>query len=285
MMKIEIGTTADYWCSILDERLDSRLDWLKAMGISHIGYEIPFTCTDIDRGLQRLPAAIDEAREKGLAVGSVFPQPWKWTNEATEDPTTVDRLEQVIDALGEVGVPRLLLGCSFRQVTAMSEQERDAHALEIYDNYRRISRRAEASGVKLCTHTSLHEGSLLATPEDLTKFLQEVSSPANGLLFCYVCESDFGRIDDDIRFWKDRIFAVHMRNVRRTPEGTRQMHMSEGGDVEVPSVLQTLSDIGFDGPLIPEHYPLLPGDAGSETATASAVGYLQAELDQLDRSN
>ena len=283
-MEIEIGTTADYWCNIFDDELPSKLDWIASMGVPVVGVALPFAPAELDRSLARLPLAVQEARSRELVAGSIFPDPWRWVDSAVEDPGLVDRLKRLIGAAGQVEIPRILLGPTYLDLGEWSEADVKAFAEKVYAVYQEVSEAAEKANVQLCTHTSFRPGSLWSTPESLNELFEKVPSKANGLLLCFGCEPDLGRIAQDVRLWKDRIYAVHARNIHRTPEKNIMTRLDDG-DIDVPAVLKALDAAGYRGPITPEHYPVFPGKGGRETATAWMVGYLRAQIDSLDRSS
>jgi mannonate dehydratase len=67
-----------------------------------------------------------------------------------------------------------------------------------------------------------------------------------------------------IRSLGDRIHFMHCRNVRRTGERTfvETPHPSRHGDVDMRAVLGALCDIGFSGPMRPDHGRMIWGELG-----------------------
>jgi sugar phosphate isomerase/epimerase len=283
-MEIEIGTTADYWCNIFDDELPSKLDWIKSVGVPVVGVALPFAPAELERSLARLPSVVDEVRSRELVAGSIFPDPWRWADSAVEDPDHVGGLRRLIEAAGQAGIARVLLGPTYLDLSDWPEADKKAFAEKAYAVYQEVSEAAESVNVQLCTHTSFRPGSLWSTPESLNELFEKVPSKANGVLFCFGCEPDLGRIGQDVQLWKDRIYAVHARNIRRMPEKSIMTRLDDG-DIDVPAVLKALDAAGYRGPITPEHYPVFPGKGGPETATAWMVGYLRAQIDSLKRSH
>lgn len=147
---------------------------------------------------------------------------------------------------------------------------------ELWDNLtyflERIVPVAEASGVKMALHPDDPPWPLLGLPRIITsgdaleRVTRVVDSPANGITFC--TGSLGASAADDlpalVRRLKDRIHFVHLRNVLRT--GDRAFHEvphpSPFGSVDMLAVMQALAEIGFDGPVRPDHGRMIWGEAG-----------------------
>ncbi|GAB0114720.1 mannonate dehydratase [Acidisoma sp. C75] len=83
---------------------------------------------------------------------------------------------------------------------------------------------------------------IVSTAEDAARVLAAVDHPANGLTFC--AGSYASRPDNDVpamaaRF-AERIAFVHLRNVRKDPDGSFVESDHLGGDVDMVALLRTL---------------------------------------------
>lgn len=109
---------------------------------------------------------------------------------------------------------------------------------------------AEEAGLRLAVHPDDPPFSLFGLPrvvstaEDLEGLFAELPSPANGVTLCV---GSFGsRADNDlpsmVRRFADRIQFVHLRNVRRDPDGSfSETHHLEG-DLDMPAIVSALID-------------------------------------------
>jgi len=107
---------------------------------------------------------------------------------------------------------------------------------------------------------------ILCNEDDLARLLRLVDSPYNGLTFCTGSlgadpTNDLPRM---IHRFGDRIHFAHCRNVRRTGERVfyESAHPIEYGDVDLPAVMKALYDVGFEGPLRPDHGRMIWGETG-----------------------
>jgi mannonate dehydratase len=105
-------------------------------------------------------------------------------------------------------------------------------------------------------------------------------APANGITFC---QGNFALMDEDvpglIREFADRIPFVHFRNVRGTANDFVET-FHDDGQLDMAACLRAYRDIGFAGPLRPDHVPTMAGETndrpGYETlGRLFALGYIQ----------
>lgn len=76
---------------------------------------------------------------------------------------------------------------------------------------------------------------------------------------------------------RGRIFMVHFRNIKG---GYCDFHEAfpDEGDVDMAASIRAYRDVGFDGPLCPDHVPLSDVDPGRERFFAFALGYTRGLL-------
>lgn len=98
---------------------------------------------------------------------------------------------------------------------------------------------------------------IMNSKENLLKLVNLVDSPCNGIT---VCSGSLGsnpenNIPDIIRNLKGKIHFAHVRNL--VYQGHKKFdeaaHLSEDGSLDMYEILKALDDIGFDGPIRPDH--------------------------------
>lgn len=130
---------------------------------------------------------------------------------------------------------------------------------------------AEDAGVLLSMHPDdppLHE--LLGRPrimnsvENFERLLQLVPSPHNGVCFCQGTFAEMGvDIPAAIRRLGTHINYVHFRDVTGTAESfTETFH--DNGKTDMAAAVRAYRDVGFDGPIRPDHVPQLVGEDDGE---------------------
>jgi mannonate dehydratase len=132
---------------------------------------------------------------------------------------------------------------------------------------------AEEAGIKMALHPDDPPWSIFDLPRivknkaDLAFVINCVDSPANGLTFCTGSlglnpENDLPAM---IRQFGHRIHFAHCRNVKLT--GEKQFHESAHppslGDVDLVAVMQAYHDIGFTGPMRPDHGRMIWDETGT----------------------
>lgn len=123
---------------------------------------------------------------------------------------------------------------------------------------------------------------VLGTVEGLKHFVTLNESPYHGLNFCQgTISEDLERpaeqIFDVIRWFGTRrkIFNVHFRNIVGHRGHFREAFPDEG-DVNLYRAMMTYAEVGYDGMLMPDHVPIVPGHPESELQSfAFAYGHIR----------
>ncbi|MCG8352166.1 MAG: mannonate dehydratase [Chloroflexales bacterium] len=143
---------------------------------------------------------------------------------------------------------------------------------------------AEKAGVKLAMHPDdpplspiRGVGRIMRSVENVQRLLDLAPSPANGIT---LCQGNFTLMTNDLpriirRFGQQgKIFFVHFRDVRGTPEQFEETWHDEG-QTDMLACMRAYRDICFDGVLRPDHVPTVAGDS-NDNAGYSAFGRLYA---------
>jgi mannonate dehydratase len=133
---------------------------------------------------------------------------------------------------------------------------------------------ARGAGVRLALHPDDPPWSIFGLPRIITdatalhRLVRLVDDPANGVTFCTGSlganpENDLAAMARRLGSM-GRIHFAHCRNVRVT--GVRRFHEtahpSAHGSVDLYQVLRALNDVGFTGPLRPDHGRMIWGETG-----------------------
>ena len=130
---------------------------------------------------------------------------------------------------------------------------------------------AEAAGVTLTMHPDdppLPEfdgnGRIMCRVQDFEKLVELVPSPANKICFC---QGNFAAMGVDIpatiRRLGPHIKYVHFRDVDGKADAFRET-FHDNGPTDMVAAMQAYADIGFEGPIRPDHVPQLFGEDDGE---------------------
>jgi mannonate dehydratase len=148
---------------------------------------------------------------------------------------------------------------------------------------------AEKANVKLAMHPDDPPlspirglGRIMRSIENFQRLIDMIPSPVNGIT---LCQGNFALMTDDlpgvIRHFgsQGKIFFVHMRDVRGTPEKFEET-FHDDGQTDMLACMRAYRDIGFDGVCRPDHVPTMIGDDNENPGYSSAgrlfaIGYLK----------
>lgn len=169
-------------------------------------------------------------------------------------------------------------------------------AEDLWENLRYFLERvvpvAEEAGVRLGLHPDDPPISdvrgmprIINSPEAYERVLDIVDSPSNGVTFC---QGNFAAMGVDIpatiRRFGERINFVHFRDVDGpATDFTETWH--DAGPTDMAAAIRAYEDVGFDGPIRPDHVPTMAGEDNSIpgyhiTGKLWAVGYMQGLLER-----
>jgi mannonate dehydratase len=171
---------------------------------------------------------------------------------------------------------------------------------QMWDHFAYFLRRAlpvaEAAGVRLALHPDDPPMSpvrgLARIMRDMDAFkrvLDMADSPSNGITFC---QGNFAAmpgvvIPDAIRYFgrRKKIFFAHFRDIRGSVPLFEETFHDEG-KTDMAAAMQAYVDVGFDGPMRPDHAPTMEGENNENPGymvrgQIFAVGYMKGLLDSI----
>jgi len=231
----------------------------------------------------------------------------------------------VIEALGKVGIPmccyNFMAGIGWYRTKVDIPERGGALASEfdnriaeeqglsqwgriseekIWDNLtyflKRIIPVAEKAGVKMALHPDDPPlsplrgiGRILISAEAFRRVLRIVPSPVNGIAFC---QANFQLMGEDIKSLvrefsgQGKIFFVHLRDVIGTRERFRET-FHDNGPTDMPEMLKLYHEVGFRGPIRPDHAPTLADESNQRPGYAMqgkvfAIGYIKGIAQALN---
>ena len=156
---------------------------------------------------------------------------------------------------------------------------------------------AEKANVKLAMHPDdppfspiRGMGRIMRNIDNFQRLIDLVSSPVNGIT---LCQGNFTLMTDDlpsvIRHFgeQDKVFFVHFRDVKGTPEKFEET-FHDDGKTDMLACMRAYRDIGFDGVLRPDHVPTMEGDSNEHAGYSSigrlfAIGYIKGLRESVYR--
>ncbi len=156
---------------------------------------------------------------------------------------------------------------------------------------------AEKANIKLAVHPCDPPapvlrglGRHLISVESYQRILDAVPSPYNGLEFCQGTVIEFGdvggaRLPEVIRHFgrQGKIFFVHFRNIKgKFPKFDETFQ--DDGDADSYEAIKAYLEVGFDGPIRPDHSPAIAGDIKGRAGMAYSIGYMRAMIDAVSRN-
>jgi len=122
----------------------------------------------------------------------------------------------------------------------------------------------------------------MSSIENYQRLLDLIPSPVNGIA---LCQGNFTLMTDDlpgvIRHFgsQGKVFFGHFRDVRGTPDKFVEA-FHDDGKTDMLACMRAYRDVGYEGVLRPDHYPVMEGDdpaRGSHAGIARlfAIGYFK----------
>ena len=157
---------------------------------------------------------------------------------------------------------------------------------------------AEKIGMKLAMHPDDPQvdslkgiGRIMTTVDNFKKMLNIYPSPSNGIT---MCQGNFSLMGADIPtivkdFGKEKIHFVHFRNVRGGKYKFEETFHDEG-QIDMYAAMKAYYDIGFRGPIRPDHVPTMAGDVNdfpgySNVGILYALGYIRGLMEAIEKAH
>lgn len=170
---------------------------------------------------------------------------------------------------------------------------------ELWDNLEYFLRRvvpvAEAAGVKLAMHPDdpprspiRGVGRIMRSVDNFQRLIELVPSDVNGIT---LCQGNFRLMTDDLpavirKFGEqNKIFFVHFRDTRGDLDSFEET-WHDDGPTDMLQCLRTYAEVGFDGPMRPDHVPTVAGDSNANPGYSTygrlfAFGYIRGLMESV----
>lgn len=207
---------------------------------------------------------------------------WTRTELARVRPdgsTVLAYTQEAVDALNPEDMFASISGSSNGSILPGWEPERMEHIKELFDLYRdiddeklfanlkyfleRIMPVCDKYDINMAIHPDDPAWSVFGLPriiinkENILRMMKMVDNPHNGITFC---SGSYGTnlendLPDMIRSLKGRIHFAHVRNLKfNSPTDFEESaHLSSDGTFDMYEIMLALYDIGFNGPIRPDH--------------------------------
>jgi mannonate dehydratase len=158
---------------------------------------------------------------------------------------------------------------------------------------------AEKNGIKLALHPDDPPvpkirgiSRIMRTAEAFKKLIALYPSTSNGIT---LCQGTFATMGEDIpaviKYFgkRDKIFFVHFRDIRGDKWNFEETFHDEG-KTDMYQAMKTYYDVGFNGPMRPDHVPTVSGDSNehpgySELGTLFAIGYMKGLIEAAGKES
>ncbi|WP_435102915.1 mannonate dehydratase [Halarchaeum sp. P4] len=153
---------------------------------------------------------------------------------------------------------------------------------------------AEEAGVKMALHPDdppVDElrgvPRIVNSVENYERILEMYDSPNHGVTFCQGNFSAMGAdVPETIRRFGEKIHFVHFRDVEGHPEKFHETWHDEG-QTDMRAAMDAYLDVGFDGPIRPDHVPRMLDEEDRSEAQSGytdmgrlfAIGYIRGLLE------
>lgn len=243
---------------------------------------------DIDNYIQTLA---NLGREDIHLVCYNFMPVFDWTRtelarKRSDGSTVLAYTQKAVDALVPEKMFASISGDMNGAVMPGWEPERMAHIKELFALYQNIDEKqlfdnlvyflkavmpvCDQYDIRMAIHPDDPAWPVFGLPriitnrENILKMLRAVDDVHNGVTFC---SGSYGTnlnndLPDMIRSMKGRIHFAHVRNLKFNSQDDFEeaAHLSSDGSFDMYEIVKALYDIGFDGPIRPDHGRMIWGE-------------------------
>jgi sugar phosphate isomerase/epimerase len=242
--------------------------------------------------LRALKEPFDAAGVEVTALEPVKEPLTSWVGDDAAGRESREVFFRHLDAAGGAGIRTVTLHPPLDNPSDETEAQRQLDLNVTF--YEAASRRARDAGARLATHSPYASPFRPDGRRHLTKPLwggtefgalfEAVPDAENGLIYCFGCMhmADGEGLSQMERFL-DRTFFVHVRDVREYPDGSFDEVWPGMGTVDPEAAIGRLWELGYRGPITPEHNPVVEGEPYSgPISTAYSAGWCNAVLKALE---
>ena len=185
-------------------------------------------------------------------------------------------ISQMDPSSGDLKLPGWDASYDKDELKNLMQEYRDMDEETLWENLdyflRKVMETADEVVIKMAIHPDDPPWSIFGLPrivrneESLVHLLSLVDSPNNGLTFC-TGSLGADRANDlpkMIRRFGERIHFAHSRNIKLTGEKSFQesAHLSSAGSLDMVEILKAYREVGFSGPMRPDHGRMIWGEVG-----------------------
>jgi len=198
-----------------------------------------------------------------------------YTQEAVDKINPVDMFASIKDDMNDTMMP----GWEPERMATIKELfelYKDVDSEKLFENLKyfleRIMPVCDKYDINMGIHPDDPAWSVFGLPriiinkENILRMMKMVDNPHNGVSFC---TGSFGTnlkndLPDMIRSLKGRIHFAHVRNLKFHSQDNfeESAHLSSAGDFDMYEIMKALYDIGFDGPIRPDHGRMIWDEVG-----------------------
>jgi mannonate dehydratase len=129
---------------------------------------------------------------------------------------------------------------------------------------------------------------IIRSPQSMRRAVDLVPSPCNGITYC---QGNFAAMDadvpDTIRDFgsRDQIHFVHFRDIRGSARRFEET-FHDDGKTNMVEAMRTYFEVGFDGPMRPDHVPTMEGEPNDRPSYGVmgrlfALGYMKGLMEAV----
>lgn len=263
-----------------------RIDYCTRIGIGAVQESAKSIPAAVERGwptgdeLHEYRKPFDDAGLDLIGLEPVKEPVTTWVEHTDEGKRSYQAFARHLDAAGAAGIPCVTLHPPLDgSARGIEPGERFERNCEFYE---RASRAAREAGTKLASHSPWPPEKGLWGGREYQSLFDAVPDPANGMIFCFGCMAISGYdVREVVPDFIARTHLVHVRDVVIHDSGQVDEVFPGTGQVRPDTALARLHELGYEGPIAPEHLPRIPGERRNEIAVAWAAGYCNAVLQGL----